>query len=482
MTEKVPLRLQLEPGTYRCTWSVPAEDGRQRELHGDIELTTGSVPRGEIYEDVPGSEIVRGVRSFPQQSRYPILRAKLINGFELIGLDAIVNAWAPERATVLLRCALVGLWGAGSREEEPNFEGLTAQVTHLDSIFGIGPIRSYGFPTLDQPPLSGSWAISEEPCSAQEWNDEGARVRLSFDSSASLADPFRFQMMYSPVATIQLANRITFDEILGQWILPLLRIVTLCLGTPQEITALTFRLNGGDAPAGRGFQAFGLGVTQSPFASSGKEVQSIQAALTTSRDQVSLLHLLRRWQELQNEHHPLLETYGSFLQVKGQHARARYLLLIQSLEGLYGHENKNENERRRGRHKERRQEVLDALGACDSLTSDHKRFIKTFLMKYPHGNLDRCLSDSFTSLPGDVAAEIAKTPLIQNSISRHSGDLAVTNALRGIRNDLAHGSKGYPTHELEDVALILERVARAHLLRLLGCNTDIQERVLYAYR
>jgi hypothetical protein len=200
--------------------------------------------------------------------------------------------------------------------------------------------------------------------------------------------------------------------------------------------------------------------------------------LTTAGDQVSLLHLLRCWQELENEHHPLLETYGSFLQVKGQHPRARYLLLIQSLEGLYGYENRGEDEGRRARHKERRQEVLGVIGSCDSLTADHRRFIKTFLMKYPRGNLDRCLSDSFTSLPGDVMTKIARTSLIQNAVSRHGGDLAITNALREIRNDLARGSKGYPAHELEDVALILERVARAHLLRLLRCNAEIQERVL----
>ncbi|SFT30932.1 HEPN domain-containing protein [Streptomyces sp. ok210] len=478
MTEKAPLRLRLEPGTFPCTWSLPAEDGRQRELHGDIELTAGSIPRGEIYEDVPGSEIANGVRAFPQQSRYPILRAKLINGLELIGFDVVVSAWAPERATVFLRCALVGLRRAKSLEGEQVFAGLTAQVTHLDSIFGTGPIRSYGFPALDRPPLSGSWTISEEPGSVQEWNDEDALVRLSFHSSASLADPFRFQVMYSPVATIKLANEIPFDEILEQWVLPLLRIVTLCLGEPQEITALTLRVYEGGTSVEREFQAFGLGVTQSPFASSIKEVRSNQAALTTSGDQVSLLRLLRRWQELENEHHPLLETYGSFLQVKGQHPRARYLLLIQSLEGLYGHENKDEDEGRKLRHREQRQEILDVIGSCDSLISDHKRFIKKFLMKYPHGNLDRCLSESFTTLPGDVTAEIAKTPLIQNAISRNGGNLAVANALRDIRNNLAHGSKGYPAHELEDVSLILERVARAHLLRLLGCNAEIQERAL----
>ena len=245
----------------------------------------------------------------------------------------------------------------------------------------------------------------------------------------------------------------------------------------QEITALTFRLNGGEGAESE-FQVFGLGVTQSPFVSSVREVLSNPAALTTAGDRVSLLHLIRRWQELEGEHHSLLETYGSFLQVKEQHPRARYLLLIQSLEGLYAHENRSEDELHIARHKEKHQGVVEAIESCESLTSDHKKFIKAFLMKRPYGNLDDCLSDAFASLPGDVVAELAKTPLIQGIAPRCAGGRAVANALRTIRNALAHGSRGYPAHELDDVALILERVARAHLLRILGCSSEVQERVL----
>lgn len=481
MTDKAPLRLKLEPGAYRCIWSIPAEGGGTRELHGDIELTDGSIPSGDIYDDIPGVWM-NGVAAFPQQSRYPTLRAKLTNGLELIGFDAIVTAWAPERARVYLRCALVGLRRASGAEVGPLFNGLTVQFSRLDSIFGIGPLGSYEFPSLERPPLSGSWTVTERPESVQEWDDEEASLRLSFHSSASLADPWRFQMLYSPVASITLNSGVTFDEILNRWIFPLQRIVTMCLGSPQDITALMLRVSGDGASAGREFQAFGLGVTQAPFISSAKEVLANEAILTTGGDQVSLLRLLREWQALEDEHHPLLETYGSFLQVKGQHPRARYLLLIQSLEGLYAHENKDDEEARTERYKERRERVLAAILACDSLDSDEKRFAKTFLMKRPHGNLDRCLNDSFTSLPGDVTAAISKTALIQNSLSRGGGNLAVPYALRSIRNELAHGGKGYPAHELEEVALILERVARAHLLRLLGCSTEIQQRALDSSR
>ena len=53
--------------------------------------------------------------------------------------------------------------------------------------------------------------------------------------------------------------------------------------------------------------------------------------------------------------------------------------------------------------------------------------------------------------------------------SRSSGP-----ALRAVRNDLSHGTKGYPTLDLHAVVQILERVTRAHMLRVLGCGTDAQ--------
>ena len=52
------------------------------------------------------------------------------------------------------------------------------------------------------------------------------------------------------------------------------------------------------------------------------------------------------------------------------------------------------------------------------------------------------------------------------------------DALRIIRNDLAHGTKGYDVYELHHIVEVLERMVRAHALGLLGCPEIVVSRVL----
>ncbi|MDP8977428.1 MAG: hypothetical protein M3N17_02410, partial [Actinomycetota bacterium] len=52
--------------------------------------------------------------------------------------------------------------------------------------------------------------------------------------------------------------------------------------------------------------------------------------------------------------------------------------------------------------------------------------------------------------------------------------------LRVVRNNLAHGLRGYEPHLLHQVVTILERVVRAQALRLLSCPEAVQERALQA--
>ena len=50
------------------------------------------------------------------------------------------------------------------------------------------------------------------------------------------------------------------------------------------------------------------------------------------------------------------------------------------------------------------------------------------------------------------------------------------DALRLIRNDLANGTCGYVLQAVQDVAEPLEGVVRAHMLRILGCSIQAQQR------
>lgn len=56
------------------------------------------------------------------------------------------------------------------------------------------------------------------------------------------------------------------------------------------------------------------------------------------------------------------------------------------------------------------------------------------------------------------------------------------SALRVVRNNLAHGLRGYESGLLHEVVGILERVVRAQALRLLGCAGEVQQRALQGDR
>ncbi len=72
---------------------------------------------------------------------------------------------------------------------------------------------------------------------------------------------------------------------------------------------------------------------------------------------------------------------------------------------------------------------------------------------------------------------MAETALIKNVISASEVKINTYGALRVIRNNLAHGNRGYDASDLHAVTVILDKVTRAHTLRALGCEMKIQQRV-----
>jgi hypothetical protein len=52
--------------------------------------------------------------------------------------------------------------------------------------------------------------------------------------------------------------------------------------------------------------------------------------------------------------------------------------------------------------------------------------------------------------------------------------------IREVRNDLAHGNQNFSARELEPWTRVLEQLARAEMLRLLGCPPTVVERAVEA--
>ncbi|MBX9243855.1 hypothetical protein ICW40_03425 [Actinotalea ferrariae] len=110
------------------------------------------------------------------------------------------------------------------------------------------------------------------------------------------------------------------------------------------------------------------------------------------------------------------------------------------------------------KHAERQETVLARLKDLtdDDLSTQDRRFIKDNLQKRPSSSLDGALVKGL----------------------RASGRATSTSdALRHVRNDLAHGNRGYAFDELDEVVAVLERIVRGHALRLLGCPDLVVARV-----
>jgi hypothetical protein len=448
-------------------------------LPGDLKLTAEKAPEGYIYANIPGvwgSDGIVNMASFPQYRNYPVLHGKLINGLNVVLYDAEAMAWADERAIISSRCALVGPYRKSGKT--PKFNALRIQVSHMDSLYGVAPIKTQTMPHGNLAHLSGTWSVEQEPESTQVWNDSDAKLTLSYSSSVKAADAFHFRMAYSPVCVVELEKAAPLDDILKEWVDPIHRVTALATGGQEEVTYLSLRPESEGEPNWQTqLQVYGSGITQQPYTSSQSQVMKHRSAFTFKGDSVSALSITREWQAMSAAHHPLLETYGKFLIVRNQHPRARFLLLIQALEGLHGFEHKEPETEEDLMHLTEREELIQSLSGCGMLTNTQLKFLKKNLSKKPFRNLDSRLKKIFSELPEDARTALSATNLVKHVISTTDNVNSAYSALRVIRNNLAHGNRGYDASDLHEVTIVLDKVARAHTLRALGCETKIQHRV-----
>lgn len=502
-TERPPLKLLIEPQEYLCTWLVPTGD-TVLPLPGVIVLGPNRPPSGIVYGDLPleVKDLGGGQRwaTFPQTLNCDHLIARLANGYEARLVDAHVGFWTPSQGRVSAASASVGVapgWtGFGFTRPSDGDGGDRAatadpvvayyradiQIGALDAISGTSPFSAWHFPNPKEGQhLEGQWSVTGNPESSQEWADDDAQLRLEYDASVSVGNSYNFRFAVSPVVRVQVHKPLAVRDWVDLWVDPLRRIASVATGHPQDLTYLAVVPGDGSESEQQPrpkCQVFGSGITQAPYQSSAVGVRGAAAAVRLSTDEVSLLGMLRRWQELAKEHHPLIETYGSMLSSTDEHPRSRFLLLVQALEGLYGDESKTEYEERTGRHITTRDEVLSALEGA-KLTPSQVKFLKRNLTKRPPRGLEEALRNLLGSLPVDLTPQLAACGLIGSAgVEPNGSDLhRVASALTKVRNDLAHGNRGYEASELHDVGQVLERIVRAHALRLLDCPTEVLKRV-----
>lgn len=481
------LELIYQPDEYLCTWSVPDGKGGWLTLSGSVDARVNRPPRGQVYGDVPlhNSSATPGQTAFafPQRTELPALRASLANGGTLILLDTEILYWSPGSGHVTGSAALLGK-GSGffdlmrggvepAAQPAPRVTGARIQIAALDAVGGTAPISQVANPAIPGAP-KGQWTAYTSPDADIEWTSGGAMLRVGYAGRMRAMDAFEFSLRFSPVATLQLTDGVTLRELVDDYVEPLRRIIAIATGRPRDLTYLAVELDGEKG----WFQVFGSAITQEPYESSSKAVKDVSTAVRAHTDELSLLDLIDRWRQLDSEHHPLIETYGSMLHAADQHPRSRFLLLIQALEGMHGAETREQYDQRVAKHTARREAVLAKLKDLtdEDLSAEDRRFIKANLQKRPASSLDGALVSMAKALPVNGMDALASTELVKGL--RASGRATSTSdALRHVRNDLAHGNLGYAFDELEEVVAVLERIVRGHALRLLGCPDPVVTRV-----
>ncbi|MFJ8719462.1 hypothetical protein ACIRD9_40905 [Streptomyces violaceus] len=420
--------------------------------------------------------------SFPQVVHVPALTGTLANGGTVVLLDARITYWTADQGHITGSAALLGKGitlprrppaptTAEHASEVPRISAVEFQVTGLDTISGARPIKQVQHPGLNPDNPRDLWSATLDLEATSVWQAECVSLAIRYDGRMRAMDAYEFRLAFSPVAKLTLEDSAPLRTVMDDFVEPFRRIASIATGKPQDLTYVAVELEGR-----RGmYQVFGTGITQRPFASSSDEIRANTSAVRAKADGISLLDMLLTWRRYTSEHHPLVETYGSMLHATDQHPRSRFLLLIQALEGLHGHETRTEYARRATDHRTKRDAVIAGLDT--RADRETMRFLKKYLSKTPPTSLESALKAAVSDAPVDTTDHLAQTALVTETQSEPPCPTTMEGALRVVRNNLAHGNRGYDAHKLDDVVRILELIVRSHALRILGCPDYVASRV-----
>lgn len=341
-------------GTHRTTWTLSKPPAPETwDVSGEVELQGLRQPAGTVFGTAPVTwTITAGSRGagFPQHFDYPLVYGEMNGNLDVVLLDAHLTVFGehPREGFSSFKSgnayfdAWAALVGHGAPRNGPVLvDSGIIQVPYLESFAGKSPIAEISFPgdsiyEQDKP----QFAAIFDKSSLQEWRDDGAEVSVHYNISADIGGSYSFGLAFSPVVSVELSQPVPLAEFMTQWAWPLRGLVAAATGERVDINHLTCSpVIEGDTR--RQFQVFNASITQTPYTSSNSLKDKRVSAIRLASDGESLLTLLRKWQELRTAENPILNTYDITAVGPSQHPRARFLLLIQALEGLYGYEKRS---------------------------------------------------------------------------------------------------------------------------------------------
>jgi ApeA N-terminal domain 1 len=471
--DSVALKLPFEPGEFLCTWRVPGLKGEPVELSGLLNLEVGKYPSGVLHGDVP-IKWVNGGAGFPQQQKFDSLVGLLSSGGSVALMGGELSYWFTNQGRASAAFAVLSRDELDAKEPR-KYQAIELQIDGLDAMMGQAPISQVTMPFKAGAERVWSATINSEAHSDWEMGDE--KMSLCFNASISAFDAYEFHMVFGSVVSITSTIALTAAQWWLQWVRPLRQLVSLTTQSPREIHCF-LAIQDADEPHASRDQVFGWDITQSTQNASRRAVEEVQTLVNLRVDDANLLALLQSWRRLSREHHPLVETYGSMTTMAEQHPRSRVLLLLQALEGLYGFETSERRAEKEEAHLKNRAAVLER--AKNVLELADMKFIRENLPKRPPGGLHDALTSIFESLPVDIRSQFEATDLFALVRSSYEGfaKARTEEVLAQVRNLLSHGSATFDPRDLLDVADLLERVARAETLRVIGAPDTSRRRAL----
>ena len=184
--------------------------------------------------------------------------------------------------------------------------------------------------------------------------------------------------------------------------------------------------------------------------------------------------LLRAWRDVDSGDNPFVELYRLAMLQRDLPKRAQFLYLVQALEALHGYEHRKTDTAAAESYQARRKETVERIQASGASEEDI-RFLKKAWSSRPREDLARRLRSLIRhkDLP-PIARETVES-LASTVVFAEVSESSVEQAIRHVRNDLAHGNRNYAEQDLRRWTDVLDALCRAHLLRLLGCPPTVME-------
>lgn len=463
-------KLPTQPGEYAAEWFLD-----ERAIPGELSLKPHRPPEAQLFGDVVPKDWSQG-GGFPEEYTLDRVAGRLRSGQDVVLTDAHLAIWIPQRSLGSARHAVVGLDVAEVAGD--TFHRARFQLTNLDLLFGVAPIKRVSWPSEARPHLEGQYAIEANAEAHHEWVDDkaGLTVECTYDIQFPLSRGHQHYVAFAPVISIASDEPLTVDRWVNEWVMPLRRLATLATRQPQGLSWLTVNtapraVSNDEQRNSTTGTVFGSGIEQEPYEAEYRDEwrePEKRPLFTLATIPMSLPDLVRTWRKLEQDENPFMELFGLTLRQTDLPARARYLYLVQALEALHSYEHSTEDEQAQARFEQRRAEALDALAGVE-LPPGTLRFIKDHWSKRRADSLDRRLRALIDDLPEPVRTHLSEGPA-EDVLTAMTTDRSkpVEELLRILRNDLSHGNRNYDDRSLRPWVSTVETMCRAHALRLLG--------------